>query len=222
MPIMDGFAATSAIRANERINGDLKKNVIVALTANALEGDRERCLAAGMDDYLSKPVSTAELRHCLVKWLPEHMTTQPTEENNLKPEHVTKHDENTKATQSFVPKDLDVIKQTVLQDVLSMCAQASEGFFENLVSKYKEGSESDLASIKSAISNKDSERLRTASHRLKSSSANLGGERVANLCQQLENAGGSDDLSNAAALSDELHIEIDKLIDQISVQQRAA
>jgi CheY-like chemotaxis protein len=60
MPEMDGFEATSAIRATERPSG--AHVTIVALTANAMEGDRERCLAAGMDDYLAKPIT----RHALV------------------------------------------------------------------------------------------------------------------------------------------------------------
>jgi PAS domain S-box-containing protein len=66
MPEMDGFSATRLIRGRDK---DRKRPVIVAMTANALEGDRERCIAAGMDDYLSKPVREAELAAVLEKWL---------------------------------------------------------------------------------------------------------------------------------------------------------
>ncbi len=71
MPEMDGYAATTLIRQREaRTGGHIP---IVAMTANAMEGDRERCLAAGMDDYISKPVDPAELRAALKKWTPaEH------------------------------------------------------------------------------------------------------------------------------------------------------
>jgi CheY-like chemotaxis protein len=67
MPGMDGFAATAAIRASER-SGDAC--VIVAVTALAMDGDRERCLAAGMDDYLAKPFLREDLVSMLGRWLP--------------------------------------------------------------------------------------------------------------------------------------------------------
>ena len=64
MPVMDGYAATAEIRTL----GRKSKVPIIALTANAMEGDRERCVQAGMDDYLSKPVSPAELEDVIRRW----------------------------------------------------------------------------------------------------------------------------------------------------------
>lgn len=72
MPEMDGFQATAEIRRIEAERGAHVPSVpIVAMTANALEGDREKCLAAGMDDYVAKPITTGRLRTALARWLPE-------------------------------------------------------------------------------------------------------------------------------------------------------
>jgi CheY-like chemotaxis protein len=68
MPVMDGLATTRAIRKSERTSG--RHTPIIATTANAMEGDRETCLAAGMDDYLSKPLHAERLRQALSRWVP--------------------------------------------------------------------------------------------------------------------------------------------------------
>jgi CheY-like chemotaxis protein len=71
MPEMDGFAATAAIRGAE---AQSRRRPIVAMTANAMQGDRERCLAAGMDDYLAKPIDISLLAEpCFRQWLPARM-----------------------------------------------------------------------------------------------------------------------------------------------------
>jgi two-component system, sensor histidine kinase and response regulator len=75
MPVLDGFAATATIRRHEASIGTGHHIPIIALTANAMEGDRDKCLAAGMDDYLSKPFSQEDLRAALQRW----MVTKPLE-----------------------------------------------------------------------------------------------------------------------------------------------
>jgi CheY-like chemotaxis protein len=72
MPDVDGFEATSIIREQER-NKNGRRVPIVALTAHALEGDREACLAADMDDYLAKPFTPEQLREKLELWLTEEL-----------------------------------------------------------------------------------------------------------------------------------------------------
>ncbi len=73
MPVMDGFAATAADPGQTR--GAARHTPIIAMTAGALPGDRERCLAAGMDDYVSKPVSPQGLDVVLTHWLGAPATT---------------------------------------------------------------------------------------------------------------------------------------------------
>ena len=88
MPVRDGFSATRLIRGG--VAGDHKRNVpVIAMTANALAGDRERCLQAGMNDYLAKPVALDELRHKVLHWLaavpPVIMPTGPLDEQAVLP-----------------------------------------------------------------------------------------------------------------------------------------
>lgn len=68
MPVMDGFEATQAIRNAQDSNA--RRLPIVALTANAMAGDKEACLGTGMDDYLSKPIKRTELAEALERWIP--------------------------------------------------------------------------------------------------------------------------------------------------------
>ncbi len=76
MPVMDGFEASRAIVARVRAD-EIADLPIIALTANDLKGDRERCLDAGMCDYIAKPMRKADLVHVLTKWLPQHLVQQP-------------------------------------------------------------------------------------------------------------------------------------------------
>lgn len=72
MPLMDGYEATRKIRKQDALSG--RHTIIVALTAHAMQGDREKCLSSGMDDYLSKPVSADQLREVLQRWVPNRVT----------------------------------------------------------------------------------------------------------------------------------------------------
>src|SRR5262249_7417685 len=78
MPDMDGFELTRQIRAEEALTRSSRRTPIVALTANALKGEAERCLAAGMDDYLTKPLTLDRLREAVEKWLGAEPMAEPT------------------------------------------------------------------------------------------------------------------------------------------------
>ena len=79
MPVMDGYTATQRWRENEESSGDGRRIPIIAMTANAMAGDRQKCLDAGMDDYLPKPVTRSELERCLHRWWDPDQITVPAE-----------------------------------------------------------------------------------------------------------------------------------------------
>ena len=79
MPVMDGYTATQRWRENEEASGDGRRLPIIAMTANAMAGDRQKCLDAGMDDYLPKPVTRSELERCLHRWWDPDQITVPAE-----------------------------------------------------------------------------------------------------------------------------------------------
>ena len=85
MPVMDGFAATAEIRRYERENGRARNLPIIAITANALQGDRESCLAAGMDDYLSKPFTQQQLGAVIGRWIALPLAAAPSRQTSRAP-----------------------------------------------------------------------------------------------------------------------------------------
>jgi len=123
MPVMDGYEATRMIRKGERTTG--KHMPIVAMTANALEGDRDRCLEAGMDDYITKPFNPDDLRATVERWLTLESQTTPEEEASPEPESepqapVLDYD---KLKSRFAPEQCRQLLQAFLNDASSRLTQ---------------------------------------------------------------------------------------------------
>jgi CheY-like chemotaxis protein len=117
MPIADGFEATAEIRRSE---ADAKRTIIIAMTAHALEGEREKCLAAGMDDYISKPVKIEKLRQILEKWLAQSVENQEALQTQISEEMtVTSDGESLDASvlESFrdlqMPGEPDIVDELI-------------------------------------------------------------------------------------------------------------
>ncbi|MDH3744921.1 MAG: response regulator, partial [Acidobacteriota bacterium] len=178
MPVMDGYGASQAIREHEeRTRGshlDGKKRVpIVALTANALGDDRRKCVAAGMDNYLSKPCGLEDLRRALSVYLP------------LRAASAT-----SPAPLKAVPAPSSGgINPAVFDKIRELGGNAPSGFVEKVVTTYLETSPELVERMGSALASGDGERLADAAHTLKSSSASLGAERLAALCRKIERLG---------------------------------
>jgi CheY-like chemotaxis protein len=198
MPVMDGFAATAALRAREKNPG--RRLPIIALTANAMEGDRQQCIAAGMDDYLAKPYSLEQLEAMLRRWLaPANQTATRAPE--------------TPAAADAIPASLatgeraTAINTAFLDQMRELDPTGSMGLTRKILQAFLESSASLQAQLDQALAAGDAEALRRSAHTLKSSSANVGAEHLSSLFKQLEACGREARLDEACQLAPRMREE---------------
>ena len=244
MPMLDGFEATQKIRQQEALRKDNSHIPIIALTANVMDGYRERCLDAGMDEYLSKPVSSKALVKVLRHWLkpgqasdsPETKLAQagvpePTDiANHTTPDHYNLKQQDTEqdaGQDSAIEEPTvtvcdDVLDQTVYSELLAMCEQAPSGFYNKLVEKYRDTANEDITNLRNGIVENDGRQVGACAHRLKSSSANWGGRRMAKACERLEFAGKDNALEGADELLADIENELNVLLEILSNESSRA
>ena len=183
MPEMDGLECAKLICA--RWTRD-RRPVIIAMTGNALMGDREKCLAAGMDDYISKPVRVADLQAAIERWGPTK---------------VVKHD-----TSYFMrnPGDISpgLLDESVIADLREMPPTNGLSMLRELIDLYIESAPQRVTMIVQAA--EDSKKLAFHAHALKSMSLNMGCKRIIELAQLLENLGNSGKVTGAMQIIQEL------------------
>jgi HPt (histidine-containing phosphotransfer) domain-containing protein len=191
MPEMDGFTATRELRKRE-FGGEEKRHIpVIALTANAMDGDREKCLEAGMDDYLRKPLAQSELVNALARWLTRR------DSDGDQSGTITTDQESVIARQPPLPAGR-TINNAALDNIRNL--QGGEAILAKVIDLYLEDSPLILNNIRDAIKQDDPDALRSSAHKFKSSSANLGADRLAELCKQLEALGRSGSAEGAAAI----------------------
>ena len=183
MPEMDGLEATRHI--HERWPRD-RRPCIIAMTGNALMGDREKCLAAGMDDYISKPVRIAELQNALERWGPTR---------------TRKSDTAFLSRGALAPKE-SLLDESILAELRDMSSPDGANIVRELVDLFLEVAPQRISQINQSIA--DPQKLAFHAHALKSMGLNLGAKRVVDLCQQLEEQARSGNLAGAANLLREL------------------
>jgi two-component system, sensor histidine kinase and response regulator len=171
MPVMDGFQATAAIRALPGGRGAALP--IVALTANAMQGDEQACLAAGMNGFLAKPYTVVALRAMLARWLPSGAAPA-------------------KEAAAIDPRAIDALRE--LDDDGGM------GLVTQLVSSFLESAERSHARVEAAAAAGDAKALAQAAHSLKSSAANLGAAALSACYRELEKCGREGRTDDARAL----------------------
>jgi CheY-like chemotaxis protein len=167
MPEMDGVTATRAIREMERAR-ERPPVPIIALTADAMDGDREKCLAAGMNDYLSKPFKVAQLREMIERW----GQTAPSDADVPS---------GTVATSAEAAVDLSVFD--VFRD--AGASGTADAFVAHLIDQYLAEASTRMASLKDALEHNDGAAVGIATHSLKGMSSTVGAARLAAMCEEL-------------------------------------
>jgi len=201
MPLMDGFAATSAIRREERESGSTRGNPhtlpIIAITANALQGDREACLAAGMDDYLSKPFSQQQLAAVIRRWiaLPIAGSVHHGDAPPALPEEA----------REVIRRE--VINRAALEKIRALSRSGGDVLVQKVVDAYVGDVPQHLRTLREAIGGHDPGTVKRIAHSLKSASANVGAETLAGLCKDLEHLGRADSVEGAELLLDDMEHE---------------
>jgi CheY-like chemotaxis protein len=198
MPEIDGFTATATIRSWEIEQGRARLP-IVALTANALAGYRERCLAAGMDDYLAKPFTMSQLREALVR---QCGAATPVA-------HAGPAASAEPTTGERAPLD-----RAALEALRTLPAQ-SGNLLERVIGVYLDTAGELTERIGQALRAADGRALHAAAHALKSSSANVGAVELARLCQCLEGVAQKGDPAAAADAASALLREYGRVTDAL-------
>ncbi len=199
MPQMDGFEASRAIRKAE---ASLGRHVpIIAMTANAFQGDREACMAAGMDDYISKPVRWAELRAVLNRWIVgAAMEAEPIAD--LTAGEMTPTRDET-ATGPLDPTVLRSLKRLAPPDKPQALVELIETFLESTAAR--------LPDLQAAVARGDSKMAAQIAHSLKGSTGSFGALRLSGLLGQLEALSKSGALQNAGAQLAEIEAEYERM-----------
>jgi signal transduction histidine kinase/DNA-binding response OmpR family regulator len=186
MPELDGCDAALRIRRHEQTQKLRSRTPIIAVTASVLREDRERCIAAGMNDFLAKPVRQRTLAAMLDKWLsarPRHNVEEPPA---IQPESVAD------TPWSMLPSSVFDLEQ--LQEMRTIAGDT----FEYLMEQFYASTLTGLAAMNSALANGDAQELRRAAHKLKGAAATLGAKTIAQRCTALEIIGKEQRLDAAA------------------------
>ncbi|HMJ10186.1 MAG TPA: response regulator, partial [Polyangiaceae bacterium] len=224
MPEMDGYTATRAIREREAHEGRVRVPII-AVTAHAMQGEREKVLSAGMDDYMTKPVDMEALRRKLERWarsIPpdpssgEHASAEgagpasmhlrmPAKDAAPSPTGGTpaapagNGSPATKGNGSVHPLALDA---SVVAQLKALQSPRRPRFFTDLVGKYAADAARHVDRMALAVAEESPEELKESAHALKGSSRTIGAQRVAEVCDELESRGKAGSVEIGSLLED--------------------
>jgi CheY-like chemotaxis protein/HPt (histidine-containing phosphotransfer) domain-containing protein len=198
LPVMDGYQATAEIRRRE---GSGRHTPIIAMTAAALPGSRERCLAAGMDDYIAKPVLVSDVQAALSRWL-HREATEP----------------RASASADSAESARDVLDPDRLAELWQLdSARDGSGFVRMLVDCFLTRAPADFASLRAAVQRGDATAIYHVAHRLKGAAATLGSPGMVEVCQALETLATTGELTPARELLGCLEHEFGRVTSALDV-----
>jgi len=244
MPELDGFAATKAIRGREAqcsvassqlpagkglpsgpqpATGNRQLTTphtpVIALTANAIEGDRERCLAAGMDAYLSKPFTQDQLRATLELWLPQASVTEERGVSAAPAARPTfRQPQAATPVAAQPPTRRTLIDHQALDSIRALQREGAPDVLGTVVTNYLNDAPKLLQTLREAITRGETTAAQRAAHSLKSSSATLGALTLAGLCKELEAQGRAQSVDNAAKVLSEIETEYQAVQDALAIE----
>ena len=193
MPEMDGFEATKCIRESGRWR-DLP---IIAMTAHAMKGDRERCLEAGMDDYVTKPVKAKELQQMVDKWTPASQVPVDAEAAGEHP--LGSNDEH-----DHRPIDIELALDQLAGD-RALLAEVIDTFLGTIPDA--------LGELQAAVANENGRQLEAAAHSLKGAASTICAEPVRRVAQQLEELGKRNEFQDVEVALAEVEAHLNRLRD---------
>ncbi len=206
MPIMDGYEASREIRAGRRLSRSGQPVPIIALTANVMSGDREKCLAAGMSDFVTKPILFKHLFETLDRYI--IMPEMPESAEEGLPAPIAAETSPIAESSSGAQP---VIDTTELMERIGGDTQ----LVEILAEAFREDGPRHIAAYQAAINSGDLGAVRTVAHTIKGCAGNLSGVRLSSLAKELEQAAANGRLHTVQAGSVRLEGEINALIDEL-------
>jgi signal transduction histidine kinase/CheY-like chemotaxis protein len=219
MPKLDGYATARQFRASEQ-QQQRARTPIVAVTANALSGDAEKCFESGMDFYLSKPFTIEQLYQVLESCVPEQNAEKP--EQPAEEAAQSAADVEARPSSPEQGADDSVLDQQTLDRIRALHRPGGPNLLAKVADLYSSSSLALADALRSAALLNDAEGVRQAAHALKSSSANVGALAFAELCKCVELAAAEGRLAEVSALVTSVASEHQKVLQALEVHTLAA
>lgn len=212
MPEMDGYELTGEIRKQEAEAAGEARIPIVAITANALQGEVDRCLDAGMDDYLAKPLEMDKLKKTLAKWMPASaVDIAETEIEPVVEVPATEEPSVQEIPLATSEPDEAAIDERALKDIFG----DDDDTFKEILGDFVEPTDSIIKDINDAYAAHDADTIGKAGHKLKSSSRSVGAHTLGDLCATLEKAGKAGDWDAIEEIMTGLKPAVSEVMDYI-------